>query len=143
MEKTLQQLITGEQLLTWLIIAFLVGYFVYKEWPEFKKRVSGAAVKEATATANDKSITDRLTAIEEDVRQIKDKLDRDYGRLNEMEKWKKTIEQVVAESLEEREILLMAAAWGLLFYGAMVWLIDRGEKAADKAVKEASIDAEE
>lgn len=108
MEKTLQQLITGEQLLTWLILAFLVGYFVYKEWPEFKKRVSGAAVKEAADTANDKSITDRLTAIEEDVRQIKDKLDRDYGRLNEMEKWKKTIEQVVAESLEEREILMQA-----------------------------------
>lgn len=41
------------------------------------------------------------------------------------------------------KILLMAAVWGLLFYGAMVWLIDRGEKAADKAVKEASIDAEE
>lgn len=108
MEKILQGLVTGDQLLTWLIIAFLVGYFFYKEWPEFKRRITGSALEKASATATDKSLDARLTAIETDVKQIKEKLDRDYGRLNEMEKWKKTIEQVVAESLEEREILMQA-----------------------------------
>ena len=95
MEKVLQQAISADQLLTWLIIAFLVGYFFYKEWPEFKRRITGSALEKASATATD-------------VKQIKEKLDRDYGRLNDMERWKKTIEQVVAESLEEREILMQA-----------------------------------
>lgn len=108
MEKALQDLITPDQVLTWLIIAFLVVYFIYKEWPEFKKRIAGDTVKELKADAADKSLSDRLTAIEEDVRKIKEKLDLDYGRLNDMEKWRKSMEQIAAESLEEREILMQA-----------------------------------
>lgn len=108
MEKILQQTISADQLLAWLICAFLFGYFVYKEWPEIKKRITEGTKQKADAEATDKSLDARLTAIEADVRQIKEKLDRDYGRLNDMERWKKTIEQVVAESLEEREILMQA-----------------------------------
>ena len=104
MDKVLQQNVTAEQMITWLIIAFLVSYFVYKEWPEFKRRVSGTAVKEIS----EKSVCDRLTAIEADIRQIKDKLALDYARLNDMDKWKKSMERVVTESLEEREILMQA-----------------------------------
>ena len=104
MDKVLQQNVTAEQMITWLIIAFLVSYFVYKEWPEFKRRVSGTAVKEIS----EKSVCDRLTAIEADIRQIKDKLALDYVRLNDMDKWKKSMERVVTESLEEREILMQA-----------------------------------
>lgn len=33
------------------------------------------------------------------------------------------------------KLLLMAATWGLLFYGLMVLVINRGEKAANKAVE--------
>ncbi len=108
MEKVLQQAISADQLLAWLICAFLFGYFVYKEWPELKKRITEGTKQKAEAEATDKSLDARLTAIETDVKQIKEKLDRDYGRLNDMERWKKTIEQVVAESLEEREILMQA-----------------------------------
>ena len=104
MDKILQGAITSEQLIVWLIIAFLVGYFVYKEWPEFKKRMSGIAVKELT----DKELKERLAVIEEDIRQIKLKLNQDYDRLNDMEKWKGSMEQLAAASLEEREILMTA-----------------------------------
>lgn len=104
MSKSLLELVEPNQIVTWLVIAFLVGYFIYKEWPEFKKRVSGSVAKEAA----DKTVNERLSSIEEDVRQIKDKLDRDYGRLNDMERWKRTMEQVAADSLEEREILMQA-----------------------------------
>lgn len=104
MDKLLQQAISSDQLITWLIIAFLVGYFVYKEWPEFKRRVSGVAVKEV----NDKTVGERLTAIEKDISEIKQKLDIDYTRLNDMDRWKKSMEQIVTESLEEREILMQA-----------------------------------
>ena len=31
MEHKLEELITADQMLTWIVIAFLVGYFIYKE----------------------------------------------------------------------------------------------------------------
>ena len=108
MDKKLAELVTGDQVLTWLLIAFLVGYFIYKEWPELKRRVTGKVMEQAAAAETDKSLSDRLTAIEEDVRQIKEKLDRDYSRLNDMERWRKSMEQIAQESLEEREILMQA-----------------------------------
>ena len=39
------ELVTGDQVAAWILIAFLVGYFIYKEWPEFSRRVSGEAVE--------------------------------------------------------------------------------------------------
>lgn len=104
MDRLLQQAITPEQMILWLIMAFLLGYFIYKEWPEFQRRVSGSAVK----AEKDKSVTDRLTAIEADIREIKGKLEHDYIRLNDIDLWKKSVDRVVAESLEEREILMQA-----------------------------------
>ena len=104
MDKILQQAVGSDQMILWLVMAFLFGYFIYKEWPEFKRRVSGSAVKEV----ENKSVTDRLSAIEADISQIKKKLDLDYDRLNDMERWKKSMEQIVTESLEEREILMQA-----------------------------------
>ena len=55
MDKILQQAIESDQMILWLVMAFLFGYFIYKEWPEFKRRVSGSAVKEVES----KSVTDR------------------------------------------------------------------------------------
>lgn len=108
MEHKLEELITADQILTWIVIAFLVGYFIYKEWPEFKRRVSGTAVNAAKEAAEDKSVLARLSAIETDVKEIKTKLERDYTRLNAMEHWKGGMEKMVADSLEEREILMQA-----------------------------------
>lgn len=108
MEKALENIVTSDQVLTWLVIAFLFGYFVYKEWPEFKRRVSGKAVADAREEAADKSVCERLTAIEEDVKRIKSKLDTDYNRLNMIEGWRGSVQKMVADSLEEREILMQA-----------------------------------
>lgn len=104
MDKLLQQAVTPGQVILWLIIAFLVGFFIYKEWPEFQRRVSGSAVKEE----KDKTVSERLSTIEADIREIKGKLEHDYIRLNDMDQWKKNVDRVVAESLEEREILMQA-----------------------------------
>lgn len=38
MQNKIMELVTGDQVAAWLLIAFLVGYFIYKEWPEFKRR---------------------------------------------------------------------------------------------------------
>ena len=108
MEKALENLVTHDQVLTWIVIGLLVGYFIYKEWPEFRRRVSGKAVADAKEEAEDKSVCERLTAIEEDVKRIKAKLDTDYNRLNMIEGWRGSVQKMVADSLEEREILMQA-----------------------------------
>lgn len=100
----LKELVSPDQVITWMVIAALFIYFIYKEWPEFRRRVSGSAVKEVT----DKTVSERLTAIEKDISEIKTKLDIDYTRLNDMDRWKKSMQQIVTESLEEREILMQA-----------------------------------
>ena len=108
MEHKLEELITADQMLTWIVIAFLVGYFIYKEWPEFKRRVSGTAVNAVKEAAEDKSVLARLSAIETDVKDIKAKLERDYTRISDMERWRVSMERMIADSLEEREILMQA-----------------------------------
>lgn len=108
MQNKIMELVTGDQVAAWILIAFLVGYFIYKEWPDFRRRVSGEAVEKEKEAAADKSVLDRLSAIEEDVRQIKAKLDRDYDRLNDMERWRRTIQRIAEDSLEERQILMQA-----------------------------------
>lgn len=108
MGHKLEELITADQMLTWIVIAFLVGYFIYKEWPEFKRRVSGTAVNAVKEAAEDKSVLARLSAIETDVKDIKAKLERDYTRINDMERWRGSMERMIADSLEEREILMQA-----------------------------------
>lgn len=108
MEKALENLVTPDQVLTWIVIGLLVGYFIYKEWPEFKRRVSGSAVDAAKEAAADKSVSERLTAIEADLKEIKQKLEHDYVRLNEIDSWRKTMTKVAADSLEERSIIMQA-----------------------------------
>lgn len=104
----LKKLVSTDQVITWLVIAALFFYFVYKEWPEFTRRISGGAVAAEKEAAEDKSILDRLSAIESDIKQIKENLDRDYHRLNEFERWRSGVQKMSAESLEEREILMQA-----------------------------------
>jgi hypothetical protein len=104
----IKKLVSPDQVITWLVIAALFIYFVYKEWPEFKRRISGGAVAAEKEAAEDKSVSDRLSAIETDIKQIKENLDRDYHRLNEMERWRGGIQKMGEESLEEREILMQA-----------------------------------
>lgn len=102
------ELVTAEQVLVWVIIAVIVGWLIYKEWPEFKRRVSGSAVDAAKEAAADKSVSERLTAIEADLKEIKQKLEHDYVRLNEIDSWRKTMTKVAADSLEERSIIMQA-----------------------------------
>lgn len=108
MEHELMELVTGGQVAAWILIAFLVGYFVYKEWPDFQRRMTGRAVEKERDAAADKTVNARLSAIEDDVRQIKEKLERDFTRLNTMERWKRTITGIAEDSLEERQILMEA-----------------------------------
>ena len=104
----LSELVTGEQIATWLIIAFLVFYFLYKEFPELKKRISASALKDQMNEGFDKTISQRLDSIETDIREIKSKLESDYDRLTKVEERQSKSERVQQASLKEGEIMMRA-----------------------------------
>lgn len=104
----LAETITGEQVAAWLIIAFLVVYFIYKEYPDFKKRITKGAIKEKTDEITDKTVSERLDAIEKKLSEMNDKLTRDYDRINVMEKEQKGIKRMHQSSLEERGLIMRA-----------------------------------
>lgn len=121
MVSKIAETVTGDQALSVLVILLLIGYFVYKEWPEFRRRVSLGAVKEQEQTVTGKSNAERFDNIEEQLDVINDKLARDYVRINELEKEKTRTRRVLEDSLEEREIImraLLGALGGLQELGA-------------------------
>ena len=121
MISKIAETVTGDQLLMVLVILLLIGYFAYKEWPEFKQRVSRGAVRAQAQTAEDKNVATRLENIEGRLDGLDDKLARDYVRLNELEKEKARTRRVLEDSLEEREIImraLLGALGGLQQLGA-------------------------
>lgn len=108
MVNELQTMVTGEQVALWLIIAFLVGYFIYKEYPEFKKRITKSALTEQKAEVSEKTILERLDAIETKLKEMDEKLSRDYERINTMEREQKNVRKAQNKSLEERGIIMRA-----------------------------------
>lgn len=108
MMTKLAELVEGESLVAWLLIAILVVYFVYKEWPEFRNRVSNGAVKAKVEEQSEKTLEKRLGGIENDVKEIKEKLDRDYKRINLLEAKIEKTKTAQANTSEELEIIMRA-----------------------------------
>lgn len=106
--SSIQGLVTGEQVVEWILIAVLVGYFIYKELPEFRNRMSNRAVKEKEDEYSEKTIIERLDAIEKKLKEMDDKLVRDYDRINTMEKEQKEFKKMQKNSLKERELIMKA-----------------------------------
>ena len=112
MEKILSGLVDGQSFISWLIMAFLFGYFVYKEWPEFQRRMGNKTAMEEKG----KSLLERVATIEADVRDVKEKLDRDYRRINDVERELARHRKDQARDREEMEIIMkgvLAALQGL------------------------------
>ena len=117
----LSELVSGETLASWLLIALLVGYFIYKEWPEFRKRMSKNAVKEQKDEMIERTVDERLDSIENELEKVDERLRRDYQRLNlfdqELEKSKK-YQSNTAEELGIIMEALMGVLSGLQEIGA-------------------------
>lgn len=112
MTKILEGMVSGDALVSWLVIAFLVGYFLYKEWPEFQRRISHRSLEEA----HDRTLSEKVDTIEADVRDIKAKIDRDYHRINDIERELSRHRKDQARDREEMQIIMrgvLAALQGL------------------------------
>lgn len=101
-------LVTGEAVLQWLIILLLVAYFVYKEYPEFKKRMTGGTKKEMEEENRERGVEERVTKLETRVADIEEKLKKDYISLEELLRAEQEDKRILQASLEEREITMRA-----------------------------------
>lgn len=134
MVNKLAETVTGDQVTGWLVIALLVGYFIYKEWPEFKKRMNAGAQREQLESISDEAVKKELEAINKRLDAIDIKLTRDYSRINEIQEKAKENRRMVEQSLKEREMLMkamLAALEGLQELGA-----NGPTKAATKELQE-------
>ena len=102
------ELVTGEAVLQWVIICILVLYFVYREYPEFKRRITGGTKKDMEEEHREKGMADRLTKVEERLADVEGKLRRDYRSLEELLKDEQEDKRILQASLEEREITMRA-----------------------------------
>ena len=105
MEK-LAELVTPQQVGIWVIILLLVAYFAYKEWPEFKKRMTSGALRAQQMEETDTTLASRIENIESTLTEVNEKLDRDYRRLNEFERWQRQAKAINEESAEERALIM-------------------------------------
>ena len=104
-----------------MLIALLFGYFLFKEWPDITGRIRGKVKKDLQAEETDRTLEQRLDGIESDVKSIKEKLDRDYQRINRIEidvKQYKANQESTSEELELIMEALMGALGGLQELGA-------------------------
>ena len=93
---------------TWVLIFVLIGYFLYKEWPEFRRRVSSRAVKEQKDEIDGETVEKRLDNIEKETKQVNEKLNRDYARLNLIEAQLEKAKASQTDEMEELEIIMQA-----------------------------------
>ncbi len=97
MLNVIQSTVTGKDIVTWLVIALIVLYFFYKEWPEFWKRVTSKTKAQLTSEE-----------VTEKVKKIDEKLERDYQRLNHLEARVDDLHKEQNDSKEESEIMMRA-----------------------------------
>lgn len=101
-------LVTGEAVLQWLIIFLLIAYFVYKEYPDFKKRMTGGTKKEMEEASREKGVEERLAKVESRLADVEGKLKKDYISLEELLRAEQEDKRILQASLEEREITMRA-----------------------------------
>ena len=108
MMNKLAELVKGESVAAWLLIAALVAYFIYKEWPEFQRRITQGPLKDQMEETETRTVEKRLEEIEKDTKEIKEKLDRDYHRINSLEAQMDRTKNTQADLMEELEIIMRA-----------------------------------
>lgn len=106
--------VSTETFINVLLCVLIICYFVYKEWPEFRKRIKGADEEAHT-------VEERLLQVEKENKALREMLANDFSRLNSIEKLTRANAKAAHESLEERQIImesLLACLKGIHELGA-------------------------
>lgn len=113
MMKQLEGMVKTDTFFQVFVVILLVAYFCYKEWPDFKKRMTSGTVAAAQAAETDRGLQQRVSDLEAQMGRFHNKLHADYSRLERFEADISEIKSGMSESLDERE-LMMHALLGVL-----------------------------
>lgn len=108
MISEIQNAVPKDSFVTILLAIFLIGYFAYKEWPEFKKRMQQPAVRSAEDIAVQQDMAEKLASIERQIGRLNEKTNNDFYRLENLESNVTDIKMSIGHSLEERELIMHA-----------------------------------
>lgn len=111
MEHILETASPGD-LLLWLLCAWTVLQAALKYYPSIKRWFK----KDFQAETAAQTVDQRLRALEQDMKEVKAKLTRDFSRMNEMAERLEESAQDIKDSKEERQLMLsglLAALKGL------------------------------
>lgn len=108
MISEIQNAVPKDSFITILLAVFLIAYFAYKEWPEFKKRMQSPAVRSAEEIQLQQDMAEKLENIESQVKRLNEKTNNDFYRLENLESNMSDIKVSVGHSLEERELIMNA-----------------------------------
>lgn len=115
MTDLLEGYVESGEFVTFLVMLALVAFFIYKEYPEFKKRVMHRSTKAIYSDINHEKVTSslegvqgRLEELEATLDEMNKKLERDYYRLNTLEEDQRMDKKIQKETLEENEVIMRA-----------------------------------
>lgn len=115
MTDLLESYVDSGEFVTFLVMLALVAFFIYKEYPELKKRVMHRSTKAIYSDINHEKVTSSLEGVQERVEKLEatldemnKKLERDYYRLNTLEEDQRMDKKIQKETLEENEVIMRA-----------------------------------
>ena len=101
-----------KDLLVWIVCAALILQVILKYYPVVRGWFKKDILKETAA----RTVDQRLDVLEQDMKEVKAKQNRDYSRMNEMTERLEESAQDIKDSKEERQLMLsglLAALKGL------------------------------
>ena len=126
MGSKLLSLVDGQTIVQWLIIAAFLIYFVYKEKPGFWERIS----RRVRGEQMNQSIITKMDRLELEVQDIKDRLTRDFRRIDNLETLQEADRKAMKEIKSEQGIIMRA------LLGALTGLQELGANGGTEEAKE-------
>ena len=130
MESKLFSVVDAQILCQWLLIAALAGLFIIKEWPGIWDKIT----KQVNREQLPQTLATRLDHIEAEITEIKEKLTRDYGRINDVESKQEQDHRAMKEIKTEQGIIMRA------LLGALNGLQELGANGSTETAKEEIVD---
>lgn len=106
MDDLLFKLTSPESIIYVTPVVLLLVYIAYKEWPDFKTRISAGPLKEKQMREADEHLSGEVRELSRKILSIEEKLINDYTRINRLERENDQMRKMAEASLEERHILM-------------------------------------
>lgn len=98
--------VTSKEFFTFLFCTVLVGYFLYKEWPEARRRIIARYTQEQNQEEADRNLASRVAQTERRLDEHQEMLSRDYNRLRDLTDAVEVNRRKTTQALEEMALII-------------------------------------